>query len=132
MLIGGREREFWTWWIKAETWNPAAISDEVIDEWVGHLKEPGGMRGVLETYRAAFANAYLNRELAKTQLTMPVSAIGAPEFFGQLVGRQMLEVASNVVFTGVFEQCGHSIALEAPGRLAGHLKRFMLDREDLR
>ena len=31
MLITGREREFWEFWIKAETWNPYAISEVAID-----------------------------------------------------------------------------------------------------
>ena len=29
MLITGREREFWEFWIKAETWNPNAITNTV-------------------------------------------------------------------------------------------------------
>ena len=128
LLITGKERAFWEHWIKAETWNPAAISKEVVDEWVRHLESPGGLRGVLETYRAAFSNAATNRELAQKKLTIPVSAIGAPEFFGALVADQMRQVSSNVERAEVFEECGHSLALEAPDRLAQHLTEFMLNR----
>ena len=62
MLITGREREFWEFWIKAETWNPNAITKEAIDEWIGCLSAPGGLRGCLETYRAGLKNARINAD----------------------------------------------------------------------
>ena len=124
MLITGREEEFWSWWMKAETWNPNAISDDCIHEWISHIKAPGGLRGVLETYRAAFRNAEINRELKKTPLSIPVMTIGAPEFFGNTVRDQMQQYAEHVVRNYVFEECGHSLALEAPDRLAAALKEF--------
>lgn len=124
MLITGREEEFWSWWMKAETWNPNAISEECIKEWISHIKEPGGLRGVLETYRAAFKNAEINAELKKNKLKMPVMTIGAPEFFGDTVEKQMKEFAEQVVQGEVFQECGHSLALEAPERLSKSLKSF--------
>ena len=128
MLITGHEREFWEFWIKAETWNPAAISDEAITEWISCLKSPGGLRGCLETYRAGFKNARINQELIKSKLELPVMTIGAPEFFGALVENQMRNVAYNVERSEIFEECGHSLAIEAEHRLAKSLCEFMLDR----
>jgi hypothetical protein len=126
--ITGKEREFWEFWIKAETYNPTAIADETIDEWICHLKAPGGLRGVLETYRAGFENARINSELKQTKLSMPVLTIGAPEFFGNHVEDQMLRVAKAVERAEVFEECGHSLALEVEERLADLLREFMLNR----
>ena len=131
MLITGRERQFWESWIRAEMWNPAALSREAIDEWVRHSEAPGGLRGILETYRAAFVNAEVNRELSANPLQLPVSAIGAPEFFAGLVGQQMRAVAANVTRDVVFDECGHSLALEAPQRLADHLRDFFSEVERL-
>ena len=128
MLITGHEREFWEFWIKAETWNPTAISDEAITEWITCLKSPGGLRGCLETYRAGLKNARINLELAKTKLTLPVMTVGAPEFFGKLVKEQMSNVAAHVEKSEIFEECGHSLALEAEKRLAVMLRDFMLNR----
>ena len=128
MLITGREREFWEFWIKAETWNPYAISEEAISEWISCLKAPGGLRGCLETYRAGLKNAEINKALKKRRLTLPIMTVGAPEFFGPLVEDQMLKVAERVERAEVFEQCGHSLALEAEQRLATMLKEFMLGR----
>ena len=128
MLITGHEREFWDFWIKAETWNPTAISEEAMNEWISCLMTPGGLRGVLETYRAAFRNAEINRELAETKLSLPIMTVGAPEFFGPLVEEQMARLSDGVERAAVFEECGHSLALEAEDRLADMLRDFMLNR----
>lgn len=128
MLITGHEREFWEFWIKAETWNPNAISEEALSEWIACLKSPGGLRGCMETYRAGLKNARINKELGANKLTLPIMTIGAPEFFGPLVEQQMRDVSQGVERAAVFEECGHSLALEAEHRLAEMLRSFMLDR----
>jgi hypothetical protein len=83
---------------------------------------------VLETYRAGLKNARINAELKQNKLTLPVATIGAPEFFGELVEGQMLKVADKVERAEVFQECGHSLALEAEDRLANFLREFMLNR----
>jgi pimeloyl-ACP methyl ester carboxylesterase len=128
MLITGKEREFWEFWIKAETWNPNAITDEAIAEWTARLAAPGGLRGCLETYRAGLKNARINKELKKKKLTLPIMTIGAPEFFGPLVEDQMRKVSTGVERAFVFEECGHSLSWEAEDRLATQLRAFMLNR----
>lgn len=128
MLISGHEREFWEYWIKAETWNPCAIADEAIDEWIARMMAPGGLRGILETYRAGLKNARINAELKKEPLTLPIMTIGAPEFFGDTVKEQMEKVSVGVEKSMVFQECGHSLALEAEARLAQELCGFMLNR----
>jgi len=126
MLITGHEREFWEFWIKAETWNPNAISEEAMTEWVACLRAPGGLRGCMETYRAGLKNARINKDLSATKLDLPIMTVGAPEFFGPLVEQQMRDVSTGVKRAEVFEACGHSLALEAETRLATMLREFML------
>jgi pimeloyl-ACP methyl ester carboxylesterase len=128
MLISGHEREFWEYWIKAETWDPTAISDEAIDEWIARMMAPGGLRGILETYRAGLKNARINAELKKEKLDLPIMTIGAPEFFGKFVKGQMENMSEGVERDLVFDECGHSLALEAEDRLARELHDFMLNR----
>lgn len=127
MLISGHEREFWEFWIKQETWNPNAITNEALDEWIAKLTAPGGLRGCLETYRAGLKNAEINETLLKKKLDLRILTIGAPEFFGELVEGQMRHAAENVERAELFEECGHSLALEAEDRLAAVLKEFMLN-----
>ena len=45
-----------------------------------------------------------------------------------LVKEQMLKVADRVDRAEIFEECGHSLALEADERLASLLCEFMLSR----
>lgn len=68
----------------------------------------------------------VNSELAQNKLTLPVMTIGAPEFFGANVRAEMLMVAENVQRSAIFEEYGHSLALEAEVRLADMLIDFML------
>lgn len=128
MLITGREREFWEFWIKAETYNPYSISDEAIDEWISCLKAPGGLRGCLESYRACLKNARINNELTKTKITQPVLTVSATEFFGPLIAGHMRQFAEKVERSEVFDECGHSLAIEAEHKLANPLREFMLNR----
>ncbi|KAJ8105394.1 hypothetical protein OPT61_g10206 [Boeremia exigua] len=124
MLITGHEEAFWTFFMEAECWNPVALSREAVGEWTGLAKGPGGLRGILETYRAGLVNGEINRELVKEKLTVPVMTIGSPEFFGYLVKPEMEMAASNVTQSYIFEECGHSLALEAEVRLADTLLGF--------
>lgn len=126
MLITGKEREFWEMFMKQECYNPALIEPRVLDHWIECVKQPGCLRGILETYRSAFKNAEINQELAKTKLDMPVQTIGAPEFFGPKVEECARSFANNVVKSEIFEECGHSLALEKPERLARSLYDFFL------
>lgn len=126
MLITGKEDEFWNFFMTQECCNPSAIDQHARDEWIRCSRAPGGLRGILETYRSAFKNAAFNQEQSKTKLKCKVMAIGAPEFFGPLVEEQMVKVSEKVQHAELFEECGHSLALERPERLAARLKEFML------
>jgi hypothetical protein len=80
MLIQGREQEFWTFFMKAECYNPTAIEQEAIDEWVRCSQAPGGLRGILETYRAHWVNVDVEADIKKKgKLKCPVMTVGAPE-----------------------------------------------------
>jgi pimeloyl-ACP methyl ester carboxylesterase len=128
MLIEGKEKVFWEMFMKQECYNPSAIEPRALDHWIECVKQPGGNRGVLETYRSAWTNREVNLEQGKKKLTCPVMTVGAPEFFGPLVKECMEKVAEKVEVSEVFEECGHSLALEQPQRLADLLVDFMLKK----
>ena len=80
MLITGKEREFWTHFMKAECYNPSALDQEAVDEWVRCSQSPGGLRGILETYRAHWANVDVEEEIIQEgKLDCKVMTVGAPE-----------------------------------------------------
>lgn len=124
MLIAGKEHEFWEMFIKQECYNPATVEPYVLEHWIECVKAPGGLRGILETYRSAFVNREQNLEWSKTKLDMPVLTVGAPEFFGPTVEECARKFANNVEKSLIFEECGHSLALEKPELLAKHLTDF--------
>jgi pimeloyl-ACP methyl ester carboxylesterase len=126
MLIAGHDREFWETFMKLECFDPTSIEPLALDHWVDVAKQPGTLRGILETYRAGFKNAAINRDLAKEKLTLPVMTIGAPDFFGPKVKESVAKVTERITKSELYEECGHSLALEKPERLARDLIEFML------
>src|SRR4029078_6324629 len=62
LLITGKEREYFTYFIKHETYDPRAVTDAAIDEYVRCYSSPGGLRCMFEIYRATLEDAKQNRE----------------------------------------------------------------------
>ena len=114
--------------MKQECYNPTAIEPVALNHWIECVKAPGALRGILETYRAGLKNGDLHRGLLEEggKLTLPIMTIGAPEFFGPMVKDGILRLAEGVERAEIFEECGHSLALEQPVRLAGALREFFL------
>ena len=52
LLIAGKEREYFSYFIKHETHDPTAITPDAIDEYVRCYSSPGGIRSMCEIYRA--------------------------------------------------------------------------------
>jgi deoxyxylulose-5-phosphate synthase len=126
MLISGHDREFWEAFMKQECYDPTSIEPLALNHWVECAKQPGTLRGILETYRAGFKNAAINRDLGKEKLDLPVMTIGAPDFFGPKVKESISKVTERITKHELYEECGHSLALEKPERLAKDLIGFML------
>jgi pimeloyl-ACP methyl ester carboxylesterase len=125
MLIQGREKEFWSTWMKNETYDPAAITEDCVEEWARCSAAPGGLRAIFEVYRATFENIALDKKWAEQKLQMPVLAVGSQYFIADEVRRQMERVADNVRYVEL--DCGHSMALERPQRLSEELLEFFKD-----
>ncbi len=117
MLISGREEQFWSTWMKNETFDPAAITPDCVAEWTRCSAAPGGLRAIFAVYRATFTNIELDERWARTPLPMPVLTVGSSAFIGEESRRQMERVATDVRYVELTE-CGHSMALERPNALA--------------
>ena len=63
-----------SWFFHNLTFNPAAITQTDINEFVSHYSAPGGMRAGFEYYRAFPQDAIQNMNYSKTKSTMPVLA----------------------------------------------------------
>jgi pimeloyl-ACP methyl ester carboxylesterase len=126
-LVVGRERTYLSWFFRSAAYNPAAISEAEIDEYVRCYSAPGAMRAGFEYYRAVFTDIDHNKENAKTKLKMPVLALGGERGFHVLPLRSMKELAENVR-GAVVERCGHWIAEERPEYLIDQFTAFFAEK----
>ncbi len=122
LLITGKEREYFTYFIKHECHDPTAISEDNLNEYIRCYSSPGGLRCCFNIYRATLESGRQNRESAKRKLKMPVLAVGSKYFIADDNERQMREVAENV--KGVILPRGHQLAEECPEALAAEYIKF--------
>ena len=125
-IIEGRERTYLSWFYRSAAYNPGAITEPEIDEYVRCYSAPGGLRAGFEYYRAIPTDIEHNKENAKSRLKMPVLALGGDRGFGQAPLRSMRELADDVR-GGVIENCGHWIVEEQPAYLTTQLLTFFAD-----
>ncbi|MFS0828088.1 alpha/beta fold hydrolase [Pseudomonas phoenicis] len=124
MLLAGKEREFWTYWLNKQSYDPTAYPEDLKEEWITLLSTPHGLRGTLDTYKATLENAKINRTLKATLPDLPVMTIGASHFFGDLVRQSVSSIGIEPTRNLIFDRCGHGLALEQPLNLAKALKDF--------
>jgi len=129
-LVDGKEMTYLSWFYHNLAYNPAAIGQADINEFVTHYSAPGGMRDGFNYFRAFPQDALQNVNYSKTKLTMPVLAIGAeyiPAFGGNVTinyaqyGMQAL--AQNVRGIQV-PNSGHWIPEERPDFVIKLLHNF--------
>jgi pimeloyl-ACP methyl ester carboxylesterase len=128
-LVQGKEMTYLSWFYQNLAYNPAAIKQADINEYVSHYSAPGEMRAGFEHYRAIPQDAIQNQNYSKTKLTMPVLALGGGyiPIFGNITmsaaeyGMKIL--AQNV--TGIIvPNSGHYIAEEQPNVVVKLLNNF--------
>jgi pimeloyl-ACP methyl ester carboxylesterase len=122
MLVTGHEREYLTWFYRYSC-NPAAITEEDIDEYVSHYSSPGGMRAGFEYYRALSEDIKQNKEYSIVKLPMPVLVLGGECSFGDAALDSMRVLATDVRGS-IIPNTGHWIPEEQPKFLADQLFKF--------
>src|SRR5919107_2726167 len=65
-LVQGKEREYLSYFFKGLAYNPFAITQSDIDEFVSHYSAPGGMHAGFEYYKSLPQDAKEIKELAAT------------------------------------------------------------------
>jgi pimeloyl-ACP methyl ester carboxylesterase len=125
-LISGRERTYLSWFYRNAAYDPTAVDEAAIDEYVRCYGSPGGLRAGFEYYRAIWQDVEHNRENAKKKLPMPVLALGGERGFGPLTLASMSQLGEDVR-GGVLERCGHWISEEQPKVLAKRLLEFFAE-----
>jgi pimeloyl-ACP methyl ester carboxylesterase len=129
-LVQGKEMMYLSWFLRGLAYNPSAITQEDINEYVSHYSAPGGMRAGFEYYRAFPQDAIQNENYSKTKLPMPVLALGGgyiPVLGGNItmpsVVYGMQQLAQNVQGIMV-PNSGHFIPEEQPQFVINQLSNF--------
>ena len=129
-LVQGKEMTYLSWFYRGLAYNPSAITQADISEYVSRYSSPGGMHAGFEYYRAFPQDAIDNQNYSKTNLTMPVLALGGgfiPVLGGNITmpsvvyGMKML--AENVEGIKV-PNTGHFIPEEQPQFVIKQLSNF--------
>ena len=130
-LVGGREREYLTWFYRAFSYRQDAFDAADIDEYLRTYRDPDALRAGFAYYRNIPQDTADNRALLATgrRLQMPVLAVGGGRAEARGRGSEpeqsLREIATDV--TGaVIADCGHFVPEEAPAELAtllsGHFR----------
>ena len=122
--------EYLSWFFRNLAFDPAAITQDAINEYVSKYSAAGGLRAGFEHYRAFPQDAIQNQNYSKTKLTMPVLALGGgyiPTFGGNIsmptIIYGMNQLAQDV--TGItVPNAGHFIQEEQPDVVVKLLNNF--------
>jgi hypothetical protein len=79
-LVEEKETTYLSWFYHNLAYNPSAITQQDVNEFVSHYSAPGGMRDAFNYFGAFPQDAIQNMNYSKVKLTMPVLAVGADTF----------------------------------------------------
>jgi pimeloyl-ACP methyl ester carboxylesterase len=129
-LVEGREREYLSWFYRDFSWQPDAIGQEDIDEYVRTYSQPGALRAGFSYYRNIPVNKAANIAIRDSgfRMTMPVLAVGGGRAESRGRGAEpeesMREIADDV--TGaVIADSGHFVPEEQPEALADLIRAHL-------
>jgi len=128
-LVEGRERDYLAWFYREFCWQPEAIGQADLDEYVRTYAQPGAMRAGFAYYRNIPRNIEDNRALrdAGFRLRMPVLAVGGGRTEARARAEEpalsLREIAERVEGM-VIPESGHFVPEEQPQALAERLLRF--------
>ncbi|MBV9177264.1 MAG: alpha/beta hydrolase, partial [Nitrososphaeraceae archaeon] len=129
-LVQGKELLYLSWFYHNLAYNPSAITQDDINEYVSHYSAPGGMRAGFEYYRAFPQEAIENQNYSKTKLPMPVLALGGGynQFNRGNITMSPIIYAMKILAQNVegiiVPNSGHWIPEEQPQFVINHVANF--------
>lgn len=123
-LIEGQEDIYLSWFFRNFSYNPTAIGEAELNEYLRTYAAEGGLRSGFGYYRALEENVRQNEIYAQDPLQMPVLAVSGAAAMGNFVQQQMSQLATDVQGE-VIEQCGHWLPSECPAQLNEQLLPFI-------
>ncbi|MBT2372396.1 alpha/beta fold hydrolase [Pseudomonas fluorescens] len=129
-LIAGKEKTFFTHFIKKHAEKPEAFTEQLLDLYSKSYSKPHTLHAAFEYYRALPQSVQQNKELLeKSKLTMPLLAVAGNGrgSLGQTQIDQMNEYATNVQ-GHVLQGCGHWLMEECPALVNPLVVNFLNDK----
>jgi pimeloyl-ACP methyl ester carboxylesterase len=125
MLTAGKERAYLSYFLKTlGAYDPTAVTEEDVDEYVRCYTAPGAWHAAFQYYRAWFDDVAQNECHAAVPLEIPVLGIGG-SFSSATFPEESLRAVARNVSGHVIDRCGHWIASEQPDALVDALVNFL-------
>ena len=124
-LVAGRERTYYDYyWNEFAADRTRSIPEADRKAYVAAYSRPGRMHAGWAYFQGFPQTARDFAELSRTRLSMPVLSIGGEKANGEVLGRQMKLVASDVTVV-VLKDTGHWLMEERPSETIEALNKFL-------
>jgi pimeloyl-ACP methyl ester carboxylesterase len=122
-LVEGREDRYLRHFFRDFAYNPDAMPEEDVANYVMHMRQPGNLRASLNHYGYIPQMAEQTAELTRAKLKVPMLAWGGVRSFGSHCIDSAKAISASAE-GGVIEECGHWVFEERPDFICEHLARF--------
>jgi len=126
-LIEGREEQYLRHFFRDFAYNPTAISEEELQQYVMQMRQPGNLRASLNHYGYIPQMAEQTAELTRSKLLVPMLAWAGRSSFGDHCFTSAKAIAMSAQ-GGVIDNCGHWVFEEKAEFIRGELARFWASR----
>jgi pimeloyl-ACP methyl ester carboxylesterase len=127
-LVSGREDIYFGYEFAIQA-GENKLPDDLIDYYVGLLRNPDSLHGSFAFYREWDAMMAQNEQRKDRPLTMPVLAISGADSWGEAVGEAFKPLANDVQ-SAVIPGAGHWFAEQAPEETVAALTGFLAPYRD--
>jgi pimeloyl-ACP methyl ester carboxylesterase len=122
-LVEGREEQYLRHFFRDFAYNPTAVPEEEVQQYVRQMRQPGNLRASLNHYGYIPQMAEQTSELAKNKLNVPMLAWAGHSSFGS----HCFDCAKAIAVSatgGVIEECGHWVFEEKTDFIRQQLASF--------
>jgi pimeloyl-ACP methyl ester carboxylesterase len=120
LLISGKERAYFEYFIRSRIVNDGAITQADIDDYAAAYAAPGALRCALEMYRSLAADREVNLAALASggRLANPVAAVASAAHYSRASTEETLRQVCTAGRAVLLQECGHWIPQERPDVLA--------------
>jgi pimeloyl-ACP methyl ester carboxylesterase len=122
-LVEGREEQYLRHFFRDFAYNPEAISEGELQQFVTQMRQPGNLRASLNHYGYIPQIIEQTRELTRNRLSVPMLAWAGRSSFAEHCINSAKAIAVSAE-GGVIEECGHWVFEEKPDFIIPELSRF--------